>query len=101
MYIELTNLYLALFIMVKIFFNCSVSCVRTSIEYSKWIYSHLKAELTYLTNIPYSILVIAVVWHVFNPSNWETGGELCEFKANPIYKVSSRTAKIAQRNPVS
>jgi hypothetical protein len=33
----------------------------------------------------------------FNPSTWE----ISEFKASLVYRVSSRTAKATQRNPVS
>jgi hypothetical protein len=40
-----------------------------------------------------------VVAHAFNPSTWEAeaGGFL---EASLVYKVSSRTAKAIQRNPV-
>jgi hypothetical protein len=43
-----------------------------------------------------------VVVHDFNPSTWkaEAGGFL-EFEASLVYKVSSRTARATQRNPVS
>jgi hypothetical protein len=39
-----------------------------------------------------------VVLHVFNPSSWESeaGGFL-----SLVYKVSSRTARVIQRNPAS
>jgi hypothetical protein len=37
-----------------------------------------------------------LVAHAFNPGTWEA-----EFKANLIYRVSSRTARAIQRNPVS
>jgi hypothetical protein len=39
-----------------------------------------------------------VVAHTFNPS---TGRRISEFKASLVYKVSSRTARTIQRNPVS
>jgi hypothetical protein len=42
--------------------------------------------------------------HTFNPSTWEAeaGGSLIsEFEASLVYRVSSRTARTAQRNPVS
>jgi hypothetical protein len=44
----------------------------------------------------------AVVAHVFNPSTWEAevGGSQ-EFEASLVYRVSSRTARATQRNPVS
>ena len=38
-----------------------------------------------------------VVAHTFNPS---TGRRISEFKASLVYKVSSRTARTIQRNPV-
>jgi hypothetical protein len=42
-----------------------------------------------------------VVAHTFKASTWETeaGGSL-EFKASLVYRVSSRTARATQRNPV-
>jgi hypothetical protein len=44
----------------------------------------------------------AVVAHAFNPSNWEAevGGFLSSRPAW-VYRVSSRTARAIQRNPVS
>jgi hypothetical protein len=44
-----------------------------------------------------------VVAHTFNPSTWEAeaGGRISEFEASLVYKVSSRTAKVIQRNLVS
>jgi hypothetical protein len=44
-----------------------------------------------------------VVAHAFNPSTWEAerGRRISEFKAILVYKVSSRTARATQRNPVS
>jgi hypothetical protein len=43
----------------------------------------------------------AVMAHAFNPSTQgsETGRSL-EFKANMIYRGSSRTARATQRNPI-
>jgi hypothetical protein len=43
-----------------------------------------------------------VVAHAFNPSTWEAeaGGSL-EFEASLVYRVSSRTTRATQRNPVS
>ena len=43
-----------------------------------------------------------MVAHAFNPSTREAeaGGSL-EFEASLVYKVSSRTARAIQRNPVS
>jgi hypothetical protein len=44
----------------------------------------------------------AVMAHTFNPSTWEAeAGEISEFKASLVYRVSSRTARATQRNPVS
>ena len=38
--------------------------------------------------------------HVFDPSTWQQRQvDLCEFKANLVYRVSSRTTR-RQRNPV-
>jgi hypothetical protein len=43
-----------------------------------------------------------VVVHAFNPSTWEAeAGGSFEFEANLVYKVSSRTARAIQRDPVS
>jgi hypothetical protein len=38
-----------------------------------------------------------VVAHAFNPGR---GRQISEFKASLVYKVSSRTARATQRNPV-
>jgi hypothetical protein len=44
-----------------------------------------------------------VVVHVFNPSTWEAeaGGFLSSRPACLVYRVSSRTARATQKNPVS
>jgi hypothetical protein len=40
--------------------------------------------------------------HAFNPSTWEAeAGGFLKFKASLVYRVSSRTARATQRNPVS
>jgi hypothetical protein len=39
-----------------------------------------------------------MVAHAFNPSR---GRRISEFEASLVYKVSSRTASVTQRNPVS
>jgi hypothetical protein len=48
---------------------------------------------------------VVVVAHAFNPSTWEAeagrGRKISEFEAILVYKVSSRTARAIQRNPVS
>jgi hypothetical protein len=42
------------------------------------------------------------VAHAFNPSTWEAkAGGFSEFKASLVYRLSSRTAKTTERNPVS
>jgi hypothetical protein len=44
----------------------------------------------------------AVVALAFNPSTWEAeAGGFLKFKASLVYRVSSRTARATQRNPVS
>jgi hypothetical protein len=43
-----------------------------------------------------------VVAHAFNPSTWEAeAGGFLSSEASLVYKVSSRTARAIQRNPVS
>jgi hypothetical protein len=43
----------------------------------------------------------AVVAHAFNPSTWGgRGRRTSEFEASLVYRVSSRTARAIQRNPV-
>jgi hypothetical protein len=42
-----------------------------------------------------------VVAHAFNPSTREAERWISEFEASLVYKVSSRTARATQRNPVS
>jgi hypothetical protein len=40
--------------------------------------------------------------HAFNSSTWEAeAGKSCELKASLVYRVSSETARVTQRNPVS
>jgi hypothetical protein len=41
-----------------------------------------------------------MVAHAFNPSRGR-GRQISEFEASLVYKVSSRTARATQRNPVS
>jgi hypothetical protein len=44
-----------------------------------------------------------VVVHTFNTSTQHSGGrgrQISEFEASLVYKVSSRTARATQRNPV-
>ena len=43
-----------------------------------------------------------VVVQVFKPSTQEakTGGSLCKFGVSLVYRVSSRTSRAKQRNPV-
>jgi hypothetical protein len=43
-----------------------------------------------------------MVAHAFNPSTWEAkAGEFLNFEASLVYRVSSRTVRGIQRNPVS
>jgi hypothetical protein len=44
-----------------------------------------------------------MVTHAFNPSTQEAdrGRRISEFEASLVYRVSSRTARATQRNPVS
>jgi hypothetical protein len=42
-----------------------------------------------------------VVAHDFNPSTWEAEAGSSEFETSLVYRVSSRTARATQRNPVS
>jgi hypothetical protein len=43
-----------------------------------------------------------VVAHAFNSSTWEAeAGGFLRFKASLVYRVSSRTTRATQRNPVS
>jgi hypothetical protein len=47
---------------------------------------------------------LGIVAHTFNPSTWEAeAGESLssEFEASLVYRVSYRTARAIQRNPVS
>jgi hypothetical protein len=55
-----------------------------------------KPELKPLNRICY--FRRAMVAHAFNPSR---GRQISEFEASLVYRVSSRTARTAQRNPVS
>jgi hypothetical protein len=41
-----------------------------------------------------------VVAHAFNPSTWVAEAGRFELEASLVYKVSSRTARATQRNPV-
>jgi hypothetical protein len=45
-----------------------------------------------------------VVAHAINPNTWEAkaerGRQISEFEDNLVYRVSSRTARVTQRNPV-
>jgi hypothetical protein len=41
-----------------------------------------------------------VVAHALNPSTWEAEAGGFEFETSLVYRVSSRTARATQRNPV-
>jgi hypothetical protein len=41
-----------------------------------------------------------VVAHAINPGTWEAEAGRSEFEASLVYKVSARTARATQRNPV-
>jgi hypothetical protein len=41
------------------------------------------------------------VAHTFNPSTGGRSRRISEFEASMVYKVSARTARASQRNPVS
>jgi hypothetical protein len=43
----------------------------------------------------------AVVVHDFNPSRGGRGRQISEFEDSLVYRVSSKTARATQRNPVS
>ena len=42
-----------------------------------------------------------MVAHACNPSIWEAEAGGSQFEASLVYRVSSRTARTSQRNPVS
>ena len=43
-----------------------------------------------------------MVVHAFNPSTWEARGRrISEFEDSLVYRVSSRSARAIQRDPVS
>jgi hypothetical protein len=46
-------------------------------------------------------LKLGMVAHAFNPSTRGRGRRISEFEASLVYRVSSRTARATQRNPVS
>ena len=48
------------------------------------------------------LILPGMVAHTFNPSTWEgRGRQISEFEASLVYRVSSRTTRATQRNPVS
>ena len=61
---------------------------------------------TETAHIPFPInnkdLKLGVVAHAFSPSHsGGRGRQISEFEASLVYRVSSRTARATQRNPVS
>jgi hypothetical protein len=59
----------------------------------EYIHTHARNKKAYFGQ--------AVVAQAFNPSTWEAEAGGFEFKASLVYRVSSRTARATQRNPVS
>ena len=59
-----------------------------------------QASLVMLADSSKTGLGLAVVAHAFNSSALETEEGGSEFEASLGYRVSSRTAKATQRNPV-
>jgi hypothetical protein len=57
--------------------------------------------LTIITVLKKIGILQGVVAQAFNPSTWEAEAGEVEFEASLIYRVSSRTARATQRNPVS
>jgi hypothetical protein len=53
-------------------------------------------------NVNIYVFSQAVVAHAFYPSTWKAeAGRFLIFKASLVLRVSSRTARATQRNPVS
>jgi hypothetical protein len=47
------------------------------------------------------VFTLGVVAHAFTPTRGGRGRRISEFEASLVYRVSSRTARATQRNPVS
>ena len=58
-------------------------------------------KVEFLSSLKNKKLSQAVVAHAFNPNTLEAEAGRSEFKASPVYRVSSRTASSTQRNLVS
>jgi hypothetical protein len=96
---------------VKITVTWSCLCLSAYIigMYNQWQFMVLEMEakaswilgkLQPLSPISY-LFKNKVVAHTFCPSTWEAeAGESLEFEASLVYKVSSRTARATQSNPV-
>jgi hypothetical protein len=72
----------------------------------KYIVPHIYYEFAFISVLKYLYLKLdlsrAVVAHACNSSTWEAEArQISEFEASLVYRVSSRTAKATQRNPVS
>jgi hypothetical protein len=72
--------------------------------YINYYYTDLHISPNYQTNVCSLLKSLkingAVLANTFNPSTWEAeaGGSL-EFEASLVYRVSSGTARVTQRNP--
>lgn len=58
----------------------------------------LSVHTQYINQPQKGRLKLDMVAYTFNPSTLEA--DLCDFKARMIYRVSSRTVRAMQRNPV-
>jgi hypothetical protein len=47
-----------------------------------------------------TVALKVVVAQAFNPSRRQWQGDLCEFQGSLVYRVSYRSARATQRNPV-
>jgi hypothetical protein len=66
-----------------------------------WIKHLLTTQIPVSDMIKKFLMCRAVVVHAFNPSTWEAEAGRFLSSRPAWYKVSSRTARAIQRNPVS